>query len=125
MEALYPIIKHIHMLIISLSIVLFNVRVWLLAARPDKKLPTVWKILPHINDTLLLFSGMMMMAIVKWQPFGAHKWLGMKLVLLLVYIGFGIVCIRSQPRSGKFWVAYGLALLAVASIVYLARFKPF
>lgn len=125
MEALYPTIKHIHMMIVALSVVLFNCRVWLLAARPQRKLSAMWKILPHINDTLLLFSGMMMITIVKWQPFGAHKWLGAKLVFLVAYIVLGIMCLRSRPRSGKFWAMYALALMTVASIAYLARLKPF
>lgn len=125
MESMYPTIKHIHLILVTISIALFNIRVWLLATRPNLKLATLWKIVPHINDTILLFSGMMMMAIAKWQPFGIHKWLGVKFILLVAYILFGIMCLRSRPRSGKFWIMYALALISVTSIICLARLKPF
>lgn len=125
MENLYPTIKNIHLLIVGLSIILFNVRVGLLAAQPNKKLPLPLKIAPHINDTMLLFSGMMMMTIAKWQPFGAHQWLGAKLLLLVGYVVCGVLCLRSRPRSSKFWLMYVLSMVVVGIMAYVARFKPF
>ncbi|ULJ59569.1 SirB2 family protein [Wielerella bovis] len=124
MGALYLPVKHFHLLFVVSTLVLFNLRFWLRTRQPEKTLPKVLKILPHINDSMLLFSGMLMMHIIPWQPFGAHKWLGIKLLLVVAYIVMGVICLRAQPRSTKWWGAYALAMLIVAVIVYLARWKP-
>ena len=80
--------------------------------------------LPHINDSMLLFTGMLMMQIVPWQPFGASKWLGVKLLLVLTYIFVGAFCLRATPRSGKWFGLYGAGMLIVLTIIYLAHWKP-
>lgn len=124
MQSMYPFIKHTHMLFVALTIVLFNLRFWLRTKQPEKPLPLVLRVLPHFNDSLLLFSGMLMMQIARWPLFGATNWLGTKLILVLAYIIVGVFCMRSQPNSGKWWALYAAAMLIVATIVYLARYKP-
>lgn len=124
MQSMYPFIKHTHMLFVALTIVLFNLRFWLRTSQPEKPLPTVLRVLPHVNDSLLLFSGMLMMQIVRWPLFGATNWLGTKLILVFTYIVVGVFCLRSKPNSGKWWALYAVAMLVIATIVYLARYKP-
>lgn len=125
MEHLYLPIKHSHWLFVILSIVLLNLRFGLRLLRPQDQLPKLLRILPHINDTLLVLLGLMLMHIVRWNPVGNAKWLGVKLVFLVVYIIFGAKALRSQPRSGAAWLYYALAMLFVLIMMYLARFKPF
>ena len=91
---------------------------------PSRPVPKVLRFVPHINDTLLLFSGMMLMQIGHWQPFGASKWLGVKLGLVLVYIILGVICLRSRPRSVQWFALYAVSLACIACIAYLAYFKP-
>lgn len=124
MESLYPNIKIAHLIFVSITIILFNLRFWLRTIKPEQPLHIVLRVLPHINDSLLLFSGMLMMQIIPWQPFGANKWLGIKLCLVLTYIIVGVFCLRSVPRSHKWYGLYALGLLCIGIIVYLARFKP-
>ena len=124
MESLYIPIKHTHVFLITLSIILFNIKFWLKFMQPQKPLHLLWRIVPHINDSILLFTGMMMMVIAKWAPFGASKWLGVKLCLVVTYMVCGIFAIRSPGRTTKAWIAYGAAMFVVACVVYLARFKP-
>lgn len=124
MESLYPHIKHTHLLFIVISIILFNLRFWLKTARPNKPLHTALRVLPHINDSMLLFTGMMLMTIAKWSPFGASNWLGVKLLLVVGYIVIGIFAMRRPPRSSAAWICYALAMIFVGIVIYLARFKP-
>lgn len=124
MGELYPAIKHSHMLLVAFSIILFNLRYWLRFARPERPLAIVWRALPPVNDSLLLFSGMLMMQIIPWQPFGANAWLGSKFGLIILYIVFGLAAMKSRPRSGKAHLFYALAIATVLSVVYLARVKP-
>ncbi|MCP1660590.1 SirB2 family protein [Neisseria perflava] len=120
----YLIVKHSHMFFVAITILLFNIRAFMLWRKPENPLAGIWKVLPHLNDTMLLFTGLWLMKITGFTPFNA-PWLAAKIFLLLVYIGLGVVVMRSRPRSGKFYAGYALAMLCVATIVYMARFKPY
>ena len=121
---MYLTVKHSHLVFVVITVVLFNLRFWMRTILPSRPVPKVLRIVPHINDTLLLFSGMMLMQIGHWQPFGASKWLGVKLGLVLVYIILGVICLRSRPRSPKWFALYAVSLACIACIAYLAYFKP-
>ena len=121
----YLLVKHSHITFVAITIILFNLRFWLRFARPEKPLAGLLKVLPHFNDTLLLFTGLWLMKITRFSPFGNADWLGVKLLLLLVYIGIGIVAIKSAPRSGRANAGYALCMVCVLVMIYLARYKPF
>ena len=106
---MYLGIKHSHLFFITMTFILFNLRFWLRTMKPEKPLPSALRFMPHINDTLLLFSGMM---------------LGVKLGLVLVYIILGVICLRSRPRSVQWFALYAVSLGCIACIAYLAYFKP-
>ncbi len=125
MHELYPYVKYSHLFFVVCTIVLFNWRFWLRTARPDKPLPVVLRILPHCNDSMLLFTGMLMMQIIPWKLFGAYNWLGTKLLLVIGYIVVGAICLRAAPRSKKWWICYAICMLLIGCILYLARKKPF
>ena len=61
MQSLYLPIKYAHLIFVTTTIVLFNLRFWLRTMQPEKPLPVILRVLPHINDSLLLFTGMLMM----------------------------------------------------------------
>ena len=107
MQSLYLPIKHTHMFFVAITIILFNLRFWLRTMQPEKPLPVILRVLPHINDSMLLFTGMLMMQIVPWQPFGASKWLGVKLLLVLTYIFVGAFCLRPAAANGSGSMARG------------------
>ena len=58
-----------------------------------------------------------------WQPF-VHQWLGVKILLLLGYIGFGIGALKQRLSTLVRTACALLALAQLAGIFYLARFKP-
>ena len=115
--------KQLHHVIIIISLSLFNLRFWLKIWRPDKPLNVWLRYIPHINDTLLLFTGMMLMAITASSPFGNARWLAYKLLLVVVYVVLGFVCTKNPPRSLKSNLAYIAATATVLVIIWLAHCK--
>ena len=118
----YLIVKYSHQIFVTVTILLFNIRFFLLWKNPEKPLAGFWKALPHLNDTMLLFTGLWLMKITHFSPFNA-PWLGTKILLLLTYIVLGMIMMRARPRSAKFYAVYLLARCCVACIVYLAKTK--
>ncbi len=121
----YLLVKHLHIMFVVLTLCLFALRFGMRWAKPHKPLAAPLRIVPHINDTLLLLSGLWLMHMTRWIPFANANWLGVKLLLLLVYIGAGTVAIKALPRSGKSVSAFAVSMLCVALMVWLAVFKPF
>ncbi|OSI13316.1 SirB2 family protein [Neisseria canis] len=118
-------IKHAHLTFVVITVVLFNLRYFLRVAKPERPLPAVLKIVPHINDTLLLITGLWAMGAAKWVPFGNADWLGVKLVLVVAYIMAGSIAMRAAPRTLKSSAGYLAGLACMAAVVYLAYYKPF
>ena len=118
----YLIVKYSHQIFVTITILVFNIRFFLLWKNPEKPLAGFWKALPHLNDTMLLFTGLWLMKITHFSPFNA-PWLGTKILLLLAYIALGMIMMRARPRSANFYVVYLLAICCVACIIYLAKTK--
>jgi len=115
---MYMMFKHLHLTFIAISVVLFVVRfVWRL--RDSEKLNQRWvKIVPHVNDTLLLLSALMLMLQINQYPLQT-PWLTDKLIGLFGYIFAGLVTLKARSRALQvtgFVVAIGwlLFLLHVA-----------
>ena len=49
----YLFVKNMHMTFAVVTILLFNIRFFLLLSKPEKPLAGIWKVLPHLNDTTL------------------------------------------------------------------------
>ena len=107
---MYLAIKNAHITFATISISLFLVRAWW-AYRHCPLLRQRWaKILPHINDTLLLGCAVYLMTTLQQYPF-AHSWLTAKVLALLAYIGLGMVAIkRGKPAA---------AIAAAACFAYM------
>ena len=87
----------------------------LLRARPTR-------ILPHVNDTLLLLAALALLWGYGWNPFD-QAWLTAKILALLVYIGLGALALRpGRPRPVRvsFWLL-ALGVLGHIFGVALAR----
>ncbi|MDO1509088.1 MULTISPECIES: SirB2 family protein [unclassified Neisseria] len=121
----YLIVKHSHITFVAITILLFNLRFWMRCAKPENPLPKLLKIIPHFNDTLLLFTGLWLMKITHFTPFGNADWLGVKILILLAYIGLGMMTVKAQPRTPKANLGYVLSMACIVSIIYLAYYKPF
>lgn len=87
----------------------------------DRKLV---KILPHINDTLLLTAAIFLSLMSGFYPF-AQGWLGAKVVLLVGYIVAGIFALKRGKTKQSRLIAFVIALLCILTIFGLAIYKPF
>ncbi|WP_416138491.1 SirB2 family protein [Halomonas sp. HK25] len=111
----YFLIKHLHITTATLSLLFFMLRAWW-SVRESPWLQRRWvKVLPHINDTLLLSLGVLLMVMLKMWP-QQHPWLAAKLIALLVYIGLGTLAIKRGRSPAVRGVA---ALAAVATFAYM------
>jgi uncharacterized membrane protein SirB2 len=91
---------------------------WMLSGSPLLKV-RLTRVLPHIVDTLLLGSALLM----AWQsaqyPF-AQSWLTAKLVGLIVYILCGMMALKRGKTRRQRVIFLVLALAAFAYIVSVA-----
>ncbi len=86
-------IKTIHVATASISIVGFMLRgYWMMLGSP--KLTQRWvKTVPHIVDTMLLATAIVLAVRLQQYPF-VDAWLTAKVIGLLVYIGLGFVALH-------------------------------
>jgi uncharacterized membrane protein SirB2 len=80
------------------------------------------RVLPHVIDTALLASALVLVTMLRLNPF-ATPWLLAKLAGLLIYIALGVVALRpavAKPVRAAAWVA---ALAVAGWIVSVALTK--
>lgn len=117
----YPHLKHSHWLLIILSICWYNTRFWHRFRQPETPYPAPLRVLPMLTDSLLLFTGAMMMYLAKWSPFEA-RWLGLKLLLLLGYIALGMCSMRQKTRRRTLGF-YAATMCVPVMMAWLAHCK--
>lgn len=103
----YAVLKLIHVGSVIVSYALFFLRgVWLM--QDSEKLRQRWvKILPHIVDTILLTSAIVLAMTIQQNPL-ENSWLTAKIAGLLLYICLGMIAIRfGKTRRTKImaWIA--------------------
>ncbi len=111
----FPILKYLHVTCVVLSISGFFLRgVGMLTDSP--LLNRRWvKVVPHVNDTLLLSAAIGLAIVLEQYPF-VHGWVTAKVLGLLAYVGFGMFALR-RGRSKA--VRTGFWLAALASFGYI------
>ncbi|MFW1678804.1 SirB2 family protein [Pontibacter sp. JAM-7] len=119
---MYPLIKHIHMITVVVSLLLFIWRAGLHWQRPQQAYAKWLRIVPHINDTLLLISAISLAVLLQQYPL-AHAWLTTKVVLLLVYIGLGTVALKKAHTRPAIALTSGAAVLCFGYIMAVAISK--
>lgn len=119
---LTTLLKTIHVSTVVISISLFTLRcIWVNINSPLRSMRWV-KIVPHINDTLLLVSALALAASYGQYPF-VHHWLTVKVVALLLYIGTGMIALKYGRTPAVRRLAWLLATCIFAFIVMVAVTK--
>ena len=99
--------KHIHLTFIGLSFLGFVLRgVWMMIDSPLLQ-AKLTKILPHVIDTILLVSAIVLAVQMRYMP-TEQAWLMAKIIALVVYIGLGTVAIKPhRPKNIRIaaWIA--------------------
>lgn len=112
-------IKTIHITTIVISISLFIGRgMWLYALKRD--LTARWiKFLPHINDTVLLITGIILAVQLQQYPL-SHDWLTVKIICLLIYIGLGFSAMKWHKATSKGMLSWFAAIGVFAYMLTVA-----
>lgn len=119
LESMYIPLKHSHLMFVVISILFFALRGTsrLLQMQWQNKLAV--KISAHSIDTLLLLTGILLMFATSQYPI-AQAWLTTKLILLVGYIGFGVMTMKS-PSKMKQRSYFAAAIACVLLMTTIAR----
>lgn len=117
----FATVKTIHLAAATISWALFTLRgIWMMSDSP--LLQKRWvRIVPHLNDTLLLVAGLWMAALSQQYP-GTHAWLTAKLVALVIYILLGSIALRpGRPRHTRIaaWICAQVVFGYIVAVALL------
>jgi uncharacterized membrane protein SirB2 len=113
---MFQTLTTIHLITVAITLSGFLLRgIWMLQDSANLKRPIV-RILPHVNDTILLVSAVWAGALINQYPF-FNSWLTAKLMGTLVYIVFGAIALTYGRTRTQRVVAFAAALVAFAYIV--------
>ncbi len=102
-----------------ISLLGFVIRGWW-AINSSALLQQRWiKFAPHVIDTLLLTTAVLLMIILGQHP-GNQGWILTKLIALVFYIGFGTLAIKRAPTPASKAVFFGLAIATFGYIIGVA-----
>lgn len=112
-------IKLIHMSTAFISISLFLLRFFWMY-RNSSMMTKKWvKIVPHVNDTVLLITATMLAISTQQYPF-VDGWLSVKLTALLMYIIFGMFALKRAKEMKNKILFFILAIMTFSYIVSVA-----
>ena len=123
--ATYFALKHVHILTAFLSVSLFILRYWWQYRGSAMSTKRWVRIVPHVNDTLLLGTGVALVLITHFYPFTPQgAWLTEKLFGVIIYIVLGFIALGRRPRSQQVrWIAFLLGLVVIYIVIKLATPK--
>jgi uncharacterized membrane protein SirB2 len=115
----YSLLKHLHLTTVAVTLALFVLRgAWMMTGSP--RLQARWvRIVPHVNDTLLLASGIGLVVLIQQYPL-VDGWLTAKLLALLLYIGLGTYALKRGKSRGQRIAAWIAALLVFGYMLAVA-----
>lgn len=101
---MYMAYKHFHLLMVVLSVSFLLVR-YAMSLKPAAMLQNkFFKIAPHVIDTLLLISAVLLMLAIQQYPF-VHAWLTEKFIAVLAYIVLAIMAFRGRTAFIR-WLCF-------------------
>src|SRR5688572_10490492 len=114
----YSLLKAVHVGCAAASYTLFVVRgVWMI--RDSPLLGRRWvRVLPHVNDTLLLAAAIALAWMLRQYPF-VHGWLTAKVLGLAAYILLGMMALRPElgkPARIAAWIAAQVVFFYIVAV---------
>jgi uncharacterized membrane protein SirB2 len=116
MSEYYLALRHVHIACAIVSVALFVLRGGLMIAESRWLQILPLRVLPHIIDTVLLTTALMLTTVVHQYPF-VQGWLTVKVVLLVVYILLGSIAIK-RGRTRPIRIAAFVAALATVGFLF-------
>lgn len=118
--SIYVLLKNLHIVLALLSGIGFALRGYVRLVLEQPLAHPMVRIGPHVIDTLLLFSGI---ALWVQMAFSLFSWIGLKLLLIVVYLSLGITAFRMRSRGAAI-ILYLIALTIFVGVANLAVYKP-
>ena len=119
----YLLFKNLHMTCAVLTLLGFSLRgYWMLTESAMLQKKAV-KILPHIIDTLLLLSAVMLVILTGFYPF-VVGWVTLKLLLLVLYVVLGTFALKRGKTKQSRTIFFLASLVTVLAIFAIAAIKP-
>jgi uncharacterized membrane protein SirB2 len=107
----------------AISLIGFVLRFWWVKKNSPMMSKKLVKILPHINDTVLLVAAISLSIMSGLYPL-SQNWLTAKVFLLVGYVVAGIFALkRAKTEQGRL-VAFAIALTCILLIFAIASIKP-
>ena len=123
---LFNILITLHLTSVALTISLFILRYWWRWSNHPRFQARWVRVLPHIVDSVLLLSGVGLIALTGYLPFTVKgAWLTEKLFGVIIYIVLGFIALgRHRPRGQQAgFIAFMLGLVVLYIIIKLAATK--
>ena len=112
---MYIAVKHIHLtlVLISLSLLVYRFISHQIKAKP---LPKLLKIAPHVIDTFLLISAVVLCVIIQQYPI-IDNWLTLKVGFVIGYIVAAVFAMKLQTK----WQSVSAFILATLCVIMAAK----
>ncbi len=120
--SIYDLIKVLHVSCAVLTLCGFILRGYWMLVESDWLQQKVTRVLPHIVDTVLLVSAIVLVVMSRQYPF-VVDWVTLKIGLLLLYIVLGTVALKRGKTKQIRIVCLIAALLTIAVIFIVANLK--
>jgi len=117
----YLVIRNLHILTAVVSVLLFSVR--FLLFREPAGLRRRWiRVLPHVNDTLLLTFAILLCFVTHQAPL-VTPWLTEKVLVVILYILAGMFALKwAKSRGGQVtWFVIALILFAYTANIAVSK----
>jgi len=112
-------LKLLHVTTVFVSFVLFVLRAYSIFSQGQFHRTRLFRLAPHINDSILLASALGLVIALKQYPF-IEAWLTVKVLLLPVYIFLGMAFMKWAKTGWERVVLFTSAVLCFAYIVSVA-----
>jgi uncharacterized membrane protein SirB2 len=115
----YLLLKQLHLATIAITLALFLLRgAWMMMG--SSLLQARWvRIVPHVNDALLLTSGVGLAVVMQQYPL-VHGWLTAKFIALIVYIVLGTIALKRGKTKAQRIAAWFAALVVFGYMAAVA-----
>jgi uncharacterized membrane protein SirB2 len=118
-------VLYLHIAAVVISVLFMVVRFFWIC-RQSPKLQEKWvRISPHVTDTVLLLTGIILTIAGQCYPFTeAGNWLTEKLFGVIIYILLGFIALSKRRRAPAIrWIAFLLGMGCITWVIDVAIIK--
>ena len=120
MTEYYLLLRNVHIGCAGLTIALFVLRGALMLAESPRLNGPLLRYLPHVVDTVLLTTALMLTTVICQYPFSTG-WLTVKVVVLVAYVVLGSIALKRGRTRAVRVTAFVAALATIGFLVTVAR----